>query len=166
MKYIEDVGKIIGNSTKATEICEDIQNRLKTYADYGARQNTHPKVLLIGSLAKDLHVYTPRTLPGDIVTRLGGHVLGKEVESVGNTEIMSLETAVTENPDIIFIQSKPEIDDETLASVYTHPALQEISAVKNKRVYAIPFYTIRCPAVRVRDAIEIFARGLYPKRFN
>ena len=77
LKYIEDVGKIIGNSTKATEICEDIQNRLKTYADYGARQNTHPKVLLIGSLAKDLHVYTPRTLPGDIVTRLGGHVLGK-----------------------------------------------------------------------------------------
>lgn len=63
LKYIEDVGKIIGNSTKATEICEDIQNRLKTYADYGARQNTHPKVLLIGSLAKDLHVYTPRTLP-------------------------------------------------------------------------------------------------------
>ena len=166
LKYIEDVGKIIGNSTKATEICEDIQNRLKTYADYGARQNTHPKVLLIGSLAKDLHVYTPRTLPGDIVTRLGGHVLGKEVESVGNTEIMSLETAVAENPDIIFIQSKPEIDDETLASVYTHPALQEISAVKNKRVYAIPFYTIRCPAVRVRDAIEIFARGLYPKHFN
>lgn len=65
-----------------------------------------------------------------------------------------------------FIQSKPEIDDETLASVYTHPALQEISAVKNKRVYAIPFYTIRCPAVRVRDAIEIFAKGLYPKQLN
>lgn len=166
LKYIEDIGNIVGNNTKAKEICGDIQNRLKTYADYGARQNTHPKVLLIGSLAKDLHVYTPRTLPGDIVTRLGGYVLGKEVESVGNTEIMSLETAVAENPDIIFIQSKPEIDEETLASVYTHPALQEISAVKNRRVYAIPFYTIRCPAVRVRDAIDIFARGLYPNYFE
>lgn len=82
------------------------------------------------------------------MTRLGGHVLGKEVESVGNTEIMSLETAVAENPDIIFIQSKPEIDDETLASVYTHPALQEISAVKIKGYMRYPF---------IRSAVRRFA---------
>lgn len=166
LKYIEDVGKIVGNSQKAAEICDDIQGRLKTYAEYGNQQDTHPRVLLIGSLAKDLHVYTPRTLPGDMVTRMGGIVLGKEVESVGNTEIMSLETAVAENPDIIFIQSKPEMDQQILESVYSHPALQAVNAVKNKRVYAIPFYTIRCPAVRVRDGIDIFAHGLYPEYFK
>ena len=165
LKYIEDVGKIVGKEERAKEITHGILEKLQQYAQWGNQQDTKPKVLIIGSLAKDLHIYTPRTLPGDIVTRLGGQVLGKEVESVGNTEIMSLETAVAENPDIIFIQSKPEIDEETLASVYEHPALREVNAVKNKRVYAIPFYTIRCPAVRVSDGIDIFAKGLYPEKF-
>ena len=164
LKYIEDVGKIVGNETKAKAITGAIQEQLQRYAAW-ADTEKEPKVLIIGSLTKDLHIYTPRTLPGDIVTRLGGHVLGKEVESVGNAEIMSLETAVAENPDIIFIQSKPEIDQETLESVYQHPALQEVNAVKNQRVYPIPFYTIRCPAVRIRDAIDIVAEGLYPERF-
>lgn len=165
LKYIEDVGKIVGNEPKAKEITNTIREQLQQYAAW-ANTERKPKVLIIGSLTKDLHVYTPRTLPGDIVTRLGGQVLGKEVESVGNAEIMSLETAVAENPDIIFIQSKPEIDQETLESVYQHPALQEVNAVKNKRVYPIPFYTIRCPAVRVRDAIDIVAKGLYPEHFT
>lgn len=164
LKYIEDVGKIVGKEEKAKEITHGILEKLQHYAQWGNQQEVKPKVLIIGNLTKDLHVYTPRTLPGDIVTRLGGEVLGKEVESVGHTEIMSLETVVAENPDIIFIQSKPEIDQETLDSVYEHPALQEVNAVKQKRVYAIPFYTIRCPAVRISDAIDIFAKGLYPDK--
>ncbi len=163
LKYIEDVGKIVGNTERAMEITDGIREQLQTYGAYGEKQEVKPKVLIIGSLTKDMHIYTPRTLPGDIVTRLGGEVLGKEVESVGNAEIMSFESAVTENPDIIFIQSKPEIDEETLASVYQHPALKEVNAVQNGRVYAIPFYTIRCPAVRISDAIDIFAKGLYPE---
>lgn len=162
IRYIEDLGKILGNTEKANEITNHIYSELDSYSSRNTGKTNRQKVLIIGSMGKELHVYTPRTLPGDIVTRLGGSVLGKEVESVGNTEVMSFESAVAQNPDVIFIQSKPEIDDRNIDAVYQNPALRSVNAVKNKRVYAIPFYTIRCPGVRVLDAIKLFADGLYP----
>lgn len=162
-QYIEDLGKILGKREKADEIINAIHEELNQDAGRGKNQDKTQKVLIIGSISKELHIYTPRTLPSDIVTRLGGEVLGKEVESVGNTEVMSLESAVDQNPDVIFIQSKPEVDQQNIDMVYQHPALQNVNAVKNKRVYAVPFYTIRCPGVRVLDAIKLFADGLYPK---
>lgn len=166
LKYVDDVGKITGRQKKAGDIIQLIQNELNIDTAYGKEQaekhGEKQKVLIIGSLVKDLHIYTPRTLPGNIVGRLGGTVLGREAESVGHAEIMSYESVVDENPDVIFIQSKSEKDQEGLDAVYRHEALQNVNAVKNHRVYAVPFYTIRCPAVRVRDAIDIFARGLYP----
>ena len=121
------------------------------------------KVLIINSLSKGLYIYTPRTLAGDIVTRLGGDVIGKEVENVGNTEILSFERLMMEKPDVIFIQSAPERDENILQGLYDHPAFRQVPAVLNKRVYTVPFYTIRCPAVRVGDAVDIFYRGLYPE---
>lgn len=163
-QYIDDLGKILGKKEKADEIINSIHDELNQYAAKGKNQNKPQKVLIIGSISKELHIYTPRTLPGDIVTRLGGEVLGKEVESVGNTEVMSLESAVDQNPDVIFIQSKPEEDQQNIDMVYRHPALQNVNAIKDKRVYAVPFYTIRCPGVRVVDAIRLFAEGLYPEK--
>lgn len=162
LKYIEDVGAIVGKNGKAKEIVDSIKSQLDTYAAYGVQQDKKQKVLIIGSAAKELHVYTPRTLPGDIVTRLGGQVLGEEVESIGNSEIMSYEAMVDENPDVVFIQSQNETDTTGTETLYGNTALQDVSAIRNHRVYAVPFYTIRCPAVRIRDSIDIFAHGLYP----
>lgn len=166
LNYIHDVGKIVGRQKKAEIIIQSIQKQLDAYAAYGEKQKKKQKVLIIGSLSKDLHIYTPRTLPGDIVKRIGGTVLGQEAESVGNDEIMSYETVVDENPDIIFIQSKSENDKAGMNAVYHNSALQNINAVKNHRIYIIPFYTIRCPAVRIRDAVDIFFHGLYPEINN
>lgn len=166
LNYISDIGKIVGHEEKAKHIIEDIQGLLKQYVDYGKGQDKHEKVLILSSIEKEFHVYTPRTLPGDIVTRLGGIVMGKEVEKVGNIEVMSIENVMIENPDVIFIQSGLLGNrKEVVQLVLRHPALQNIKAVKNKRVYAVPFYTVRCPAVRISDSIEIFGKGLYPE-FN
>ncbi len=53
------------------------------------------------------------------MTRLGGDVIGKEVENVGNTEILSFERLMMEKPDVIFIQSAPERDENILQGYMT-----------------------------------------------
>ena len=163
LKYISDVGKIVGKNRKAEEIIGKIQKDLQIKMEKVKDSPKRQKVLIINSLSKGLYIYTPRTLAGDIVTRLGGDVIGKEAEDVGNEEILSFESLMMEEPDVIFIQSVPERNENILQGVYGHPAFRQVPAVLNKRVYTIPFYTIRCPAVRVSDAIDIFYRGLYPE---
>lgn len=162
LKYISDVGRIVGKSRRADEIIKNIQEDLREKIEQTKNAPRKQKVLIINSLSKGLYIYTPRTLAGDIVTRLGGDVIGKEAENVGNTEILSLESLMVEKPDVIFVQSAPERDKTVLQGVYDHPAFQQAPAVLHKRVYTIPFYTIRCPAVRISDAIDTFYKGLYP----
>lgn len=84
------------------------------------------------------------------MTRLGGDVIGKEVENVGNTEILSFERLMMEKPDVIFIQSAPERDENILQGLYDHPAFRQVPAVLNKRVYTVPFILFdvrRCVSV-------------------
>lgn len=163
LQFIWDLGRIVGKSDKAKEIINSIQTQLAAAEAYGKKQNQKPKVVVVFYMDRELHVYTPRTLPGDLVNRLGGEMLGKSSERIGEDEVMSYEELRMADPDVLFIQSAPETDKEKLEAVYSNPQFQDLQCVKNKRVYTIPFYTIRCPSVRVADAIQIIRDGLYPE---
>lgn len=162
LQYVRDVGRIVGKSEKTREITAQIENKLQQAEVKAATKGKKQKVVVVFYMDRELHIYTPRTLPGDIVVRLGGTMLGKEAENVGQDEVMSYEELRMEDPDVLFIQATPETAEEKIASVYSHTELRDLRCVKDKRIYAIPFYTIRDPAVRVGDAIDIFSEGLYP----
>lgn len=118
------------------------------------------KVLVVSNFGKTITIYTPRTLAGDILTRLGADVIGKKQEAVGENEYISYEEILTSQPDVIFLQCSPENENMLLKSVYNNPALRNVKCIKNRQVYCIPFYTIRSPGIRIDDAIDIFAKGL------
>lgn len=160
LKYIEDVGKIVGKEEKALEIVQGIKNKIDDCQKKTAQLPKKPKVLIISNAKRVLTIYTPRTLAGDLATRLGSQVIGSNKERVGENEYMSFEELVMENPDIIFLQSAPERDKVALETLYSIPALQNLNCIKNKRVYCVPFYTLRCPGVRVDDAVELMSAGI------
>ena len=160
LHYIRDVGKILGKSARADEIISKLRGEIKGYIDLPNKKKQ--RVLILNSFGKNLSLYTPRTLAGDIVEKLGGHVLGGSAELIGHNEFISYEELLVMEPDVIFIQSAPEKDAATLAEIYSHKALKNLRCLQNKRVYCIPFFTIRNPGIRVKDAVEIFAKGLYP----
>lgn len=166
LQYIRDVGRIVGQAEKAESLISGIQKEMREAVDFAAANPKQQKVLCIFYMDRELHIYTPRTLIGDIVNRLGGTVIGKSLENVGQDEVMSYESLRLEDPDVLFLQSSPEQNEAKLAAIYENAQFRELSCVKNKRVYTIPFYTIRDPAVRVDDAIHIIANGLYPERNN
>ncbi|HWR08622.1 ABC transporter substrate-binding protein, partial [Sporomusa sp.] len=152
-------GKIVSQEEKAVSEIKKIEEKIAICKENMV--NTKPqKVLLVSNIGKILTVYTPRTLPGDIVTQLGAIVLGQEQENVGENEFVSYEDVVMLDPDIVFLQSAPDRDSIVLSTFYNNPVLKNLRCAKNKQVFCIPFYTIRSPGIRVSDAIDIFAAGL------
>lgn len=159
LKYIMDLGKIVGNEAQAAIIISDINNKILRYKQQLAVKK-RLKVLVVSNFGKTITIYTPRTLAGDILTRLGADVIGKQQEAVGENEYISYEEILTSQPDVIFLQCSPENENMLLKSVYNNPALRNVKCIKNRQVYCIPFYTIRSPGVRIDDAVDIFAKGL------
>ena len=159
IKYISDVGKIVGRQKQAADIIRSIEIKI-TACQNGLAGTARPKVLLISGIGSSIAIYTPRTLPGDLVTKLGGKVIGKENEKIGETEFISLEEILLNDPDVVFISSAPENASLALTRFKNIPVLRSLRCIKNNNCYTIPFYTIRSPGVRVTDAIEIFASGL------
>lgn len=159
LKYITDLGKIVGNEAQAAIIISGINNKILRYKQQLAVKK-RLKVLVVSNFGKTITIYTPRTLAGDILTRLGADVIGKKQEAVGENEYISYEEILTSQPDVIFLQCSPENEKMLLKSVYSNPALQNVECIKKRQVYCIPFYTIRSPGIRIDDAIDIFAKGL------
>ena len=159
LQYIQDLGKIVGKEAKAQLLIENINDKIAGYKKMLAGKKKL-RVLVVGNFGKIITIYTPRTLAGDILTKLGADVIGKEKEAVGENEYISYEEILITQPDVIFLQCSPENEAVLLQAVYNNPALRNVKCIKNKHVYCIPFYTIRSPGVRVDDAVEIFAQGL------
>lgn len=159
LRYITDLGKIVGKETEAAALIAGINNKIDYYKKQVADKKK-PKALIISNFGKTITIYTPRTLAGDILSKLGADVVGKEKEAVGENEYISYEEILTVQPDIIFLQCSPENEKMMLNFVYNNPALHNVKCIKNKQVYCIPFYTIRSPGIRIEDAIDIFAKGI------
>lgn len=159
LQYITDLGKIVGNEARAASLAAGINNKILRYRQQLATKK-RLKVLVVSNFGKTITIYTPRTLAGDILTKLRADVIGKQQEAVGENEYISYEEILTGQPDVIFLQCSPENENMLLKSVYSNPALQNVKCIKNQQVYCIPFYTIRSPGIRINDAIDIFAKGL------
>ncbi len=159
LRYINELGEIVDAKPQAQILTMQITDKLQKEKQ---KLQKYPrlKVLIISSLGRVLSIYTPRTLPGNIVTALGAEVMGKNNESVGENEYISYEEIITNQPDVIFLQCTPETETLMLQTINSMPALRNIPCVKNKQVYCIPFYTIRSPGIRISDAIDIFSQGL------
>lgn len=162
LQYIMDIGAIVGHRGRAEAIVSDIRERMRKAEAQADRTQPPQRVAVVFYMDQTIHIYTPRTLPGDIVQRLGGQIIGADEEQIGKDETISYEKLLLEDPDILFIQSAPEFDEARLAAVYDNPKLKNLSCVQKKRVYTIPFYTIRDPAVRVGEAVDRIAEGMYP----
>ena len=154
LKFIRDLGTIVDQEERAAQLEQEIRAEVKPTAA------EKPRVLVVSSAARQLTIYTPRTLSGDILERLGAEVLGADRQMVGEDEFISYEQLLLLDPDLIFVQSASPQDHSPRERLRANPALRRLRAVQEGRIYCVPFYLLRCPGVRVLDAIRCFKQGL------
>ena len=155
---ILNLGKIFNVEDKAQALVDEITS---TVAEVSSKVSSEEKqsAMVVEFYDEDIYTYGAKTLAGDMVTKLGAELLNPEGGNIGAEDLIKL------NPDCIFV-SYMDMGDENIPveevnKVLENPAFASLSAVKNKRVYAIPLGEMYSSGIRTIDGINTFANGLY-----
>ncbi|MDR1690359.1 MAG: ABC transporter substrate-binding protein [Candidatus Methanoplasma sp.] len=132
---IELIGKALGMESEAESLVKDMKSSIKKIVDWTDSLNDEPESVAVfmgyGSQYGTYANGQTYLMGSPMITMLGGTNAFSGIK--GMYEIVSTESVITANPDII-IDSSPAGKTE-LESVTTSTLTSGISAVKNDRVY-------------------------------
>ena len=158
---ILNIGKIFNVNDKAKAIVDKIQNRVTEVVE-SEKDKEQKSTMIIEFYTDKISGYGATSLGGDMVVKLGAKLMNPEGNDLGVEDIIALD------PESIFVvyynggkRSDEEAELGALNNVMDNEALANISAVKNKKVYAIPLGEMYASGVRTIDGIERFAKGIY-----
>ena len=133
-----------------------------------AENKTAPRSLIIWGTTDNFSMATSKSFTGDLLKRLGGNNIADNVDSVAKDSgyiPLGMEYIATQDPEAIFVVTHGDVDavknsiDENLGQ---NPLWQDISAVKNNRVYVLPYQLFAVnPGTNIAKAINILADDLY-----
>lgn len=161
-------GELTGRKDTAQAKIEEIKTDYKEAVTKAEGKNP-PKSLMIWGTLDSFSMATSKSFAGNLVYRLGGNNIADSIDSVAKDNSgfipLSMEYIATQNPEVIFIVThgdpkavKTELDN-TLGA---NPLWQDVSAVKNGRVYVLPYQLFAVnPGTRIAQALNILADDLY-----
>lgn len=170
----EDVISTLGFYGELTGEEEIAKAKIKEIeADYEkaiarAENKIAPRSLIIWGTTDSFSMATSKSFTGDLLKRLGGNNIADNVDSVAKDSgyiPLGMEYIATQDPEVIFVVTHGDVDavknsiDENLGQ---NPLWQDISAVKNNRVYVLPYQLFAVnPGTNIAKAINILADDLY-----
>lgn len=157
---ILNLGKIFHKEDRAEEIVNEMKDEISRAQAKAQASGKHPKGLIIEYLGKNINVYGERSLAGNILTSMGGELMGAELQGISKEQILEMD------PDAIFvivIERNYGNEEQILDHIYKEKALQNLRCVKEKRIYLLPLYAVYSAGVRTYDGIQIIGKGLYPE---
>lgn len=170
----EDVIDTLGFYGELTGKEEIAQAKIKEIeADYKkaiarAEGKTAPRSLIIWGTTDSFSMATSKSFAGDLLKRLGGNNIADNVDSVAKDSgfiPLGMEYIATQDPERIFIVTHGDVDavkNSINENLGQNPLWQDISAVKNDRVYVLPYQLFAVnPGTNIAKAINILADNLY-----
>lgn len=155
---ILNLGKIFNVEEKAQALVDEITSTI-TEVSLKVSNEDKQSSMVIEFYDEDIYTYGSKTLAGDMVTKLGAELSNPDGGYIGAEDLIKL------NPDCIFVSYMDREDEnvplEEINKILENPAFASLSAVKNKRVYAIPLGYMYSSGIRTIDGINTFANGLY-----
>ena len=155
------IGEIVGKQQKADEL---VEYALKNREIVKQRLSTVAPADKISCYMANPNLYTYGTgkYTGVIMDRAGGRNVA---EAVNGYKQVTMEQIMDWNPQVIFVQDRYE---KVAQEIKTGAAWQDISAVKNGRVYIAPEYAKPwghpCPESLALGELWL-AKKLYPDKF-
>lgn len=127
-------------------------------------QDIHPSVLFLRAFSTDVKAKGSDSMTGHMLQDLGCINIADQTE--GLLEDLSLEQIVLQDPDFIFVvtmgASNEKAEKVLEDKLTSHPAWNELSAVKNGQLYSLPKELFHLkPNNRWGESYEILADYLY-----
>lgn len=161
--YILDLGKILDRSERARQLVDQMRNAIDYVTERTKNYKKRPRALIISTMGNNIHSWPETSLAGDLVKKLNAIHLENTARTLSKEQVRDLE------PDVIFVVVSERhygMEKNFLDAIYKEKAYQDLSCVKNKRVYTIPLNYVYSPGVRTFDGIDVMARGLYPELYS
>lgn len=124
------------------------------------------KAMILYATASYVKAGVPKSVVGDMLERLGAeNIIDAETANGESMVDFSMEKVLESNPDVLFIQMARDgkkAEENAMNEIQSNPAWQEVSAVKNNRIYVVPreFSTLK-PNARYPEAFAFFNEKLY-----
>ena len=156
-------GKIFNVSDKADEIVSKMKSDIATVNE---KIKDLDKVSVFVYDSGEKEAFTASAgLTTDIISLAGGENVFAGEEK--NWMSVSFEDVVSKNPDYIIVMDYKDSDplEQKLNFLKTHPALKELDAVKNDRIFTLGLSDVLAGPRNV-TAIEKIAREIHPDAFK
>ncbi|MCR4790421.1 MAG: cobalamin-binding protein [Treponemataceae bacterium] len=144
---INEIGKITGNSRQAYHLVKVLKDQL---AELTGTKNASGQKVYCEFFYSPYISCGSESYINDILKICGAENIFSDIKS--NYPQVSEEMILSRNPDLIIV---PDYSQEDLEAIYKRKAWNNISAVKNKRVYAVSGDIFSRPGPRFLDAIKL-----------
>ena len=159
-KDIDEIGKIFHEEDKATAFADSLHTRI-SQLETKMKEVEPLKYGYISYSDGNVSTYagTTDTYQNDALNIIKLDNAFKDAAGE-----ITLEQLVSTNPDILLISrytGGPDAE-ESVASIYEMPALQSLTAVKNRQIYIIDFSHFWGFSYQILDGVEQLAKEMYP----
>lgn len=158
---IINIGIMFNCVDKAQALVDHMKAEEAKAAEYAKTIEEPLSVAILEDESGSYRVYGADTLGGDIAIKAGAVLaVGSE-----NSNSISAEDLIAADPDVIFMvyYNGYITEEEAVASIMDNKAFSSLSAVKNKRVYALNLTSIYCSGIRTYEGITNISSALYPE---
>ncbi|MGD9676746.1 MAG: ABC transporter substrate-binding protein [Vulcanibacillus sp.] len=156
---IEDLGVITNKKDEALKLITDMQAKEQLITSKVASIDSKESVWV--EIASDLWTCGTETFMNELIEKAGGINIVDQPGWIQYSE----EKVIEKNPKVIFT-TYGYYDPNAVANVLNREGWTEVDAIKNNRVYDINSDLVSRPGPRVIDAMEEFAKAIYPDLFN
>lgn len=156
---IEKIGLLCDVEQRATQIISSMKATQAAVVAAVKKSNTRPNVLF-EVWCDPLYTAGPGSFIDELITMAGGKNIAADAKSAW--PVLSLETAIAANPDVILTSLTIE---QSVVNQAHKAAWANVSAVKFGRVYVVDQDIISRPGPRITDGLLMIARLLHPELF-
>jgi len=157
------MGRVFGVEERAQDLIAGLRARLERVSAKVDGVTTRPRVFVYDSGDDAPFTAAALAMPNAIIAQAGGENIFDGLKTTWGP--VNWEAVVARDPEAVLVidYGKPSAA-EKIAFLKAHPALQNVSAIRNGR-FIVAGYSEATPGVRNVDLVERLARSLFPERF-
>jgi iron complex transport system substrate-binding protein len=165
LRNIELLGNVTGSQKEATELTSDMKSRIDAVVN-AVSNASRPSVFYVFDATDTTKPWTAG--PGSFVDALISLAGGENVaaSASGPWIEFNMEQLINSNPDIILVDSSHGTAAISPAQLKELPGWQNLTAVKENRIYTIDGDLVNRSGPRIVQGLEDIAKILHPELFQ
>ncbi len=160
---LDKLGRALGLQERVSAITSDIERKNASVQQALAGVTNKPRTLYLQQVKAALRASGSGTFQDFWMSQAGGQNVAGKLQ--GHQTQTTLEQLIVWDPEIIFLGT---FDAAVPADLYANPALAQVAAVRNKRVYKVPHGGYRWDPGSHESGLQLLwaAAVIHPERFK